>query len=307
MLTNWLESLASEIETTTSCLHAQSPKSSCSRCVSACPENAITIAEAGVKIDHALCTKCAECIPVCPVQAIHGRSPERKVIKDLLLVDEGIFPGVEELLYFYKKGAKRLFFGLNCEDMPDSLNMANCILGDLGLTPFTVVAALPEKEYGTEYSRRDFFNKALLESRKLAAKTLSPAKWRFNHHEFDMAGMFPEFALYEADLERNKCTLCEGCFKMCKQQVYTIHDGVLEINHGNCNGCGLCVDLCDVEAVQINLKAHLVLREEVTLSQNLCGDCGTAYFTWEQSDTAVSACPSCESRKSLGYLSPFNS
>ncbi len=154
-------------------------------------------------------------------------------------------------------------------------------------------------------SRRQFFHHAFRETTKIAAKTLTPSKWRFNHSEFNMARMFTEVSLYEVDLDRSSCTLCEACFKLCKQRIFTIKGDTLEICHAKCNGCGLCADVCDSKAVRIRLKAHRVLREELPLNQDVCTECGSAYPGWPENRKADSTCPPCESRKQFGYLNPF--
>ncbi|WP_409275774.1 4Fe-4S binding protein [Neobacillus sp. SCS-31] len=331
LLTKWLESLSGEIELTPSCLRAVSPKSSCAKCISSCPEQAITISEAGATIDPALCTTCGACIPACPVQAIHGRSPERHVIENVLMLEEGPFPVAEELLYFYKKGANTLYFGMENPGYPDALQIADSLLAGMGLPSFTIVQSHPasldigkdvsrgtvsgrdvskkvasrHNVEGREVSRRQFFHHALRESTKTAAKTLTPAKWRFNHSDFRMAGMFPGISLYDVELDQSSCTLCQACFKLCKQHVFTIKDDTLEIHHGNCNGCDLCTDVCGLGAVNIRLKAHQALQEELPLTQGVCGECGTAYQSWTHNKTVDSTCPACENRKTLGYLNPY--
>lgn len=314
MLTNWLESLAGEIELTAACLRAESPKSSCAKCIAACPEQALSSSDAGLAIEGALCTNCGACVPACPVQAIHGRSPERTVIGSTLLLDDGPFPVVEELLSFYKKGANTLYFASENVGYPDALQVADSLLAGMGLRRFNVVHSLQTDESNREAtqlegsvqpsSRRQFFHQALRESRIIAAKTLTPAKWRFNHSEFNTAGMFPEASLYKAELDENKCTLCEACFKMCKQNVFTIKNDVLEIHHANCNGCGLCVDICERGAVRVLLKGSQMLHEAHPLTQSECSECGNPFYSWTQNEAASFICPSCEIRKEHGYLNP---
>ncbi len=234
----------------------------------------------------------------------------------------------EELLYFYKKGANTLYFGTENPGYPDALKIADSLLGGIGLPPFTIVQSQPDigrdvtrgavsgrdvsrmeasrhDVTGRGVSRRRFFHHALQESTKAAAKTLTPAKWRFNHSDFRMVGMFPGISLYDVELDQSRCTLCQACFKLCKQHVFTIKDNTLEIHHGYCNGCGLCTDVCGFGAVSIRLKAHRALQEELPLTQGVCGECGTVYQSWTHNNTVDSTCMACENRKALGYLNPY--
>jgi carbon-monoxide dehydrogenase iron sulfur subunit len=52
------------------------------KCMEACPENAISVNEASVKvIDYDKCTQCKLCIPACPFHAMFWNPISNKVIK----------------------------------------------------------------------------------------------------------------------------------------------------------------------------------------------------------------------------------
>jgi len=42
----------------------------CGTCVAVCPEDAIEIKEAEIKIDENLCTNCSKCVWVCPIEVL---------------------------------------------------------------------------------------------------------------------------------------------------------------------------------------------------------------------------------------------
>lgn len=42
----------------------------CGCCVGVCPEDAIELKEAEIKIDENLCTNCSKCVWVCPIEVL---------------------------------------------------------------------------------------------------------------------------------------------------------------------------------------------------------------------------------------------
>lgn len=42
----------------------------CGTCVAVCPEDAITLYEARLVIDHDTCTECLNCVNICPVSTL---------------------------------------------------------------------------------------------------------------------------------------------------------------------------------------------------------------------------------------------
>ncbi|OCA89271.1 hypothetical protein A8F94_23795 [Bacillus sp. FJAT-27225] len=300
MLTTWLESLAYEIQINTQCLHTISPKSSCQNCSVACPQNAITITESKAAINEELCTKCGACIPVCPQSSIQGRSPERFTVKDILLVDEGHPPpGVEELLYFYKKGIRYLSGN---EDAQISLDTTNRLLLEMGLEPIKK-SVIPEAlEAAPSYSRRGFFQKISFEGRRLAAESITPVAWQFNHEVFNMTSMFDKISLYETIIDSRTCNLCEACFKLCPNQALSLTEEGLEINQSLCNGCSLCTDVCTIGSISVSLKARQAGKSSLDVARIDCSGCGSPFYVWP--DEITEECSFCRERRQRGYLNP---
>ncbi|CEG26878.1 4Fe-4S binding protein [Bacillus sp. B-jedd] len=306
MLTNWLESLAYEIEISSACLRLQSPKSGCMKCGQYCPEKAITFTGREVKIDSESCTNCGQCVPACPVQAISGKSPERTIVNDTLLIEEGLFPPFQELLYFCKRGIRKIY--CSNQVVPDApvIDEVQSLLGEMGFEPIAILDSLPSPAEERVATRRSFLLNAASEGRKLAAASFAPAKWKFNQDQFNLVSMFPGFSLYEVHISQERCTLCEACFKMCKQEVFMLQDGILSVKHSSCNGCKLCTDVCTAGAVNPVQKAHSSEKMELGVERVACRDCSSPFYTWRSSNSNTDAkCPVCKTRSEKGYLNPF--
>lgn len=306
MLTTWLESLAYEIEISSACLKLQSPKSNCMKCSQYCPEQAINIIGPDVKIDSESCTKCGQCVPACPVQAISGKSPERTILNDTLLIDDGLFPPVQELLFFYKRGIRKIYCSNQVVPDAGAIEEVQTLLARMGYEPIAILDSLPSPAEEQASTRRAFLLNAASEGRKLAASSLTPAKWKFNQNQFNLVSMFPGFSLYEIQISQEQCTLCEACFKMCKQDVFTLQGGTLSVKHSSCNGCQLCVDVCAAGAVNSVQKVHTSAGSELEVEQVACRDCGSPFYRWKIDYSNPDAiCTVCKSRSEKGYLNPF--
>jgi ferredoxin len=59
---------------------------------------------------------------------------------------------------------------------------------------------------------------------------------------------------YEAKLDSEECTSCELCVDRCQMEAIQEVDGAWEIVDGKCIGCGLCVAECPVEAISLVAK-----------------------------------------------------
>ncbi|SEM49458.1 4Fe-4S dicluster domain-containing protein [Mesobacillus persicus] len=297
---NWLESLSYELEAADSCVRKTSPFSTCTVCIDSCEVQAITGAKGSLTIDHKLCTGCGRCVTVCPVQALMGESPKRKTLDGILLLDEGPLPTVNELLYLYKKGICTIY--LPSEDELASktrliIEEANIQLTLMEKESFKITSSLTLSSAEKKLSRRDFFSKVTNDSKKYALASAAPAKWRFNQNHFNLAGMFPGWSFYSVGFETS-CTLCETCFKLCPNGVFTLKDENLEVNSEKCSGCMLCVDVCMEKGMTISLEVTPSELQQKPVVKNECQTCGSNFPAWEGTDT----CPICKKRKQLKFL-----
>jgi Fe-S-cluster-containing dehydrogenase component len=61
----------------------------------------------------------------------------------------------------------------------------------------------------------------------------------------------------------NSCNHCSSpeCFRVCPEHAFIKrHDGIVLIESGLCNGCGLCVDACPYEAPQFDYETQKVSK-----------------------------------------------
>ncbi|WP_070121031.1 4Fe-4S dicluster domain-containing protein [Bacillus marinisedimentorum] len=295
LLTRWLESLAESVEISERCLRQMSPFSTCEKCIEVCQEEALKITNGKVEITEEHCTSCGKCMTVCPVHAIEGSVPRRDVIEDTMIQNaEVVPPSVGEWLYYASKGIKKLavlHVGLHSRSWPESLHEPNRILSKMGEPEIALTDTVPVPEE-KEMSRRDLFRFVGKESKVLAMSSLTPAKWRYNHQSFSINRAFPEWMFYRVELDRAACTLCEVCFKLCPNQVFTVdrERGELRISPGSCNGCELCVDACRENAAAVT--EHIAPREEgiASIIEKTCMSCGQPFLDWDEAGDSCHIC-----------------
>lgn len=300
LLTNWLESLSYDLEAEDHCVRKISPFSSCTFCMDSCPERAITVGKCTLTIEHNLCNGCGRCITICPVQALMGESPRRKALNGKLIFDDGPLPTMNELFYLYTRGIRSIYLKSQDEfstQLQRMIEEVNSQLQRMEKEPFTLTFEwfIPPSE--KKVSRRDFFSNVSTNSKKLALATAAPAKWRFNHEQFKVAGMFDGWSLYAVDIGPT-CTLCETCFKLCPSNVFTLQDGQLEINSEKCIGCMLCVDICMDAGITIKQEAKKAQPFIAMVEQNTCKSCHLSFNSWEKEKI----CPICINRKKQNFL-----
>ncbi|MGC8658210.1 MAG: 4Fe-4S binding protein [Desulfomonilaceae bacterium] len=58
--------------------------------------------------------------------------------------------------------------------------------------------------------------------------------------------------MYFPKIDRNKCTKCLFCVKICPKDVFEISDNEVQIaNPTSCNGCEACVVECPEDAISL--------------------------------------------------------
>jgi Pyruvate/2-oxoacid:ferredoxin oxidoreductase delta subunit len=62
------------------------------------------------------------------------------------------------------------------------------------------------------------------------------------------------FNNYFAQVDADRCTVCEMCLERCQMGAITINADAARINTDRCIGCGLCVTTCPAEAIALLLK-----------------------------------------------------
>jgi ferredoxin len=304
LLANWLESLSYELKATDHCLRKISPFSSCTVCKDTCQEEAITHVNDGLEINHQLCNSCGSCLTNCPVQALEGQSPVRKVLEDVLFLDEGPLPTENELLYLYKKGIRKVSQTLLDEKLGKIIEKTNERLVEMESTPITF-GCFSEAEAtlspAQKLSRRDFFYKLSFDSKKLVLLSVTPVKWRFNHGSFNRAEMFEGWASYTIHIDQESCNLCETCFRLCPAGVFQIDGNSLTINNGKCVGCSLCTDVCQHNSIKVEPQVGKTKIDSFPVVKRICKNCGGTFTSWGYLQHCFT-CKSSEENSILNFL-----
>ena len=78
----------------------------------------------------------------------------------------------------------------------------------------------------------------------------------------DCCGFFRHPGEYECErgalaerTDESACTDCGDCAAVCFFGARRMADGHLAVDHEKCNGCGLCLDVCPAECIQMVPRA----------------------------------------------------
>ncbi|MEW8985700.1 MAG: 4Fe-4S binding protein [Bacillus sp. (in: firmicutes)] len=252
-----------------------------------------------IEIDVNKCDSCGECITSCPVSAVKGNVPSRTVKNGLLYYEPHYCPTVKELLVFRKCGVKGIAVPggtLDDSQWVDHIEEANQWLVKLGLEPFYFCRA--EELAPPAMSRRDLFTSARKKGKDVA-KEMAPAEWRQNPNAWSLPFHYRDVQFFEVQLDLEKCTLCQSCVKLCKQDVFNLSvdaaDGgasSLFINHQKCTNCQLCIDVCNEDAVVVAEKVSAKTESAIEVEERTCTRCKKSYLAFSVSEDE-SKCPVC--------------
>ncbi|WP_045518354.1 4Fe-4S dicluster domain-containing protein [Neobacillus niacini] len=299
MLDKWVESLDYQFHVSDSCVRGKSPWATCNQCVESCKEEAITLKNHLPVIQAEKCVECGNCMAFCPVQAVEGIFPKRTIVRNQLVAEAGMIPSRKELLVFHAKGITSILF--SSEDLRKVWNHrihdANTILQELGKSTFFIQTGYPPSEKNESVSRRELFSLWGKEGKSLV-KQVTPAKWRFNHTNFDLSRYYSEHQFFDVVVEREKCTLCSACEALCPKECFRIGDDSFEVSPQACSDCQLCVDVCPEKAITIRPHVSKAVSKTLETYSNTCVVCKDSFKTLSKHDIK---CPICAKRKA-GYL-----
>ncbi|MCL1865701.1 MAG: 4Fe-4S binding protein [Spirochaetes bacterium] len=64
------------------------------------------------------------------------------------------------------------------------------------------------------------------------------------------------FSNHFASISQDNCIGCEACIDICPMEAINLNNsGLAEVNLARCIGCGVCFTVCDQEAARLNAKA----------------------------------------------------
>lgn len=289
LFSKWVESLDYEYEILSFCTRFVSPRATCNQCIDSCTEAAITLVKGKPSIENDKCSECGYCISACPVQAIAGIYPRRTIIQDQLVIQGSQLPTAKELLILRKKGvhvivAKTMEL---VESWKEPIDEANKILTQLEEKPFSLV--IKSVEADQYYSRRELFSFWKSEGTSVL-KQVAPAKWRFNHKDFDLLRYYKDFQFTSITVDLEKCTLCTACQKLCEKKCFDIQGDKFLILPQGCSSCQLCVDTCQEKAISVVDEISRATTIAHPIYERVCTSCRKTYKTVREHDEKCVAC-----------------
>lgn len=299
LLSKWVESLDYQYEILPSCSRQKSPRSTCTGCIDACAETAISLEKGIPVIEEEKCTECGECIVACPVQAVAGIFPKREIYQSQFIAKTDEIPSVKELLVYAKKGLKGI---VSEEELSvrwmDIMNETNEILSMLDQPPLQIQVKKIEK-YEETYTRRELFFSWKKDTESLM-KEMAPAKWRFNQKDLELSKYYPNHQFAEIHLNAEKCTLCTACEALCDKRCLQINEEGFLISAQACSACRLCEDICPEKAISIHetIAPYKELSFDFHIKE--CQTCGESFRALTSN---AEQCLPCVKRAQFAYLS----
>lgn len=287
LLVNWLESLHKDTVVSSKCTRIRNRKSTCSYCMEQCNYDAISLKDQLVCINTNRCTMCGECIIACPLSAIEGLVSSRTFDKGSLIFDGSYLPTIKELLIYKKRGLASI------QDYNNQINQEWSSLLDKANEQLTLLNEshidVAKKESNDKLSRRAFLN-SFQNSGKKFAKSIAPAAWKIEMDDWKLQKYYPDIQFYKVDLDKKKCTLCQACFSLCIEAVFTLSEGLLQIQNEKCVNCTSCMDVCTEEA--INIIPEVKRKEERIESFYIkkCPECRRNFITFQLDRIQCSIC-----------------
>lgn len=287
----WLNSLDYDYSILSHCSRLQSPRSSCLECVKSCPENAIKIMDDKPVIDLKSCVECGNCVASCPVQAVEGFLPKRRVIDNQLIMDSENIPSLKELLVYYKRGVTTLICqedAINSE-WDETIRNVNGILEKLNEPPFKIDFEQVGSERLNTLTRRELLFTWEKDLKKVA-KSMAPAKWRFDHQNLDLSKHYVDYQFVDIELDITKCTLCKACNVLCKKDCLNINGNSFSISAQSCSNCSLCQDICPEGAITLKQVISSVKTIDYDIHSQTCSSCNETYHTLDESEDTCMGC-----------------
>lgn len=314
------------------CVKSKSSKSACDKCYEACPYNAIELYRKGIKITDKCnyCGICASYCPSNAI-ADGGRrfcrnkdeiyvvcsQQEKEDIKDQnIKVDCLRAFSTKMLLNLYIRGIRKININVDkCKDctyshkIEEELAFANEILEELNKPLIKIEEMEVDMIYdGLKISettkseqtvdRRNFFKQLAKEVFSVGYELAPPAM-----KEDSWEGLIQiikkleteetkGLSLYNVHIDNSKCIECNACIKLCPEKVWKTIDDGLETEAYNCNGCGLCKDICPTKAIDIEKDVRI---REFKLEKNelkTCNICEKEFSTYLEEKMTCSKCMS---------------
>jgi Fe-S-cluster-containing hydrogenase component 2 len=299
LLGNWLESMHVEVKIKALCSRNKNLHSTCEFCMKACTEEALSINQSLIQVNHQQCSSCGNCVIACPLSAIEGMIGSREFKDQTLIYNENFTPTIKELLIYTKRGIKNIQIGhvpMN-DQWRMVFNSTNHLLEQLDEPPIQIVKKVKEDE---KLSRRSLISTFQKEGKQFS-KSLAPAKWRMAGQNWNLANHFKGYQFYTIMMNRDRCSLCQVCFSFCPQKVFHLEENCLLINQEKCAGCKACVDICPEGALEIQPEVKKKSEHVEALYSKICLTCRRTFISFHSETTECHVCKD----RDLEWLSPY--
>lgn len=316
----------------TQCVHSILTTATCSRCVSACPHDAIVLNDEYLGLDDSLCSGCGLCVNACPMGAIElprgtiaiadsggtrtaffacqrgGNASQKTRVSCIHTV------GLADLSILHKMEVRQLVVEHPCTEckvnstisLPSTLRQFNRVMESRGCTAITAeflasgqwktraTAALASVEQPDNYSRRRLFAKLVQATDDSDSHLLRLD----SRHTTDLPGNIDSaIHAFVPDIDGSKCNGCNACSHICPTHALTLVNADplnsrYKIVADACTGCGMCVDICESSAVSI----HTMQRQdgdEISLLAINCRKCGVHFYRPRAFASTDSLCRIC--------------
>lgn len=314
------------------CIKSKSTKSSCEKCYQACPYDAIELYKKGIEITdkcnfcgicvaycpsnaisdggRRFCRNGNEMFVACSQQEKEDIDDEKIIVHCLNFFTAKIF------LNLYSRGIRKIYINSDkCEDclyghnIEKELNFTNEILKVLEKPLMEIEEVGIEEIYeGLEISkniksetlidRRSFFKEIAKEVFNTGYDIAPPIVKEQGWEELSKVIKKLEteeikgVSLFKVKKDFEKCIECNACIKLCSQKVWKEENEGLKTEIYNCNGCGLCQDICPTKAISIDKNVHISQMKIEEKIEKICNLCEKEFSTRYKEKDSCSKCVS---------------
>jgi len=303
-----------------SCIRNAYYHNQCSKCVTTCQEDVFSVVQNRIKFDSKLCTYCSACLGTCPTEAIQieGLEPNKLALefkfskndelncenktKCLSMFDAEHFAimGLErEKLICDLSKCSDCEIGHLQDDIQERIHTANILLNEIDKDKLIEIITVEKEDLNKNSLFGNMFEKVSekinipdSESYKIdrmlnrnGLKKMLPTKHKILMEvlkDIEFESISPFFVGSQNISEQ--CTNCKDCIQFCPTEALFHSTDMLSIyiNSAKCINCGICQDICKVDAIsdveKINLIDLVRPRKLISFSMSVCSECKTPYI-----------------------------